>query len=286
MKFFRYLVILLIIFSVSALGCISSGGNNNLEEALKSTSKNVDSFIFLDYEKIRSDDDLEDIYDDFDDGLKEGLGAYEINIKNVRYISVSNGDSRDSNLVIGGEFDLEELEDDLDDAGFSDDRYSGVKVMMISSDNYYDEYNYVGLFNEDKILIVDEVEDEGNIEDMIDVSQGDKRSLYIDNDFKELVGELSGFYITVETEEYGEYGEYDGLEIQGSSYSKKNPDELILTFVYKFDSDDDADDSIDDIEDDFEDIIDTMNGEVNKVYRKGDMVIALGTIDIEDFSYF
>ena len=270
MKLITYSIIILLLISINISGCMDFNGSNDNEKALQSVPRSASNFVFIDVEKMRDDSNLDDAYDSIDDSYLTKLKSeLRISKKDVKYLVTFGGC-----MIVNGIFDLQDIEDELDDKDYKDDEYSDVITM--NKYNYYG-HDYVGLFDKNTLILS---ESESTLEDAIDTIQGDKKSLQDDDDFIKVLSKLSGFHISIYE---SSYSSYDELEIVGSSVAKKNDEELILTFVYKFDTDDDADDSIDDIEDDFEDYIDNYHGDVDKVSRKGDIVVAKGTVEINDY---
>ena len=240
-------ITLLVIISLIC-GCISSPesgtkqecfGSNSVEDAMKLIPKNdVSSFTYYNLETIRSDNDLNLYYNNI---VIPFLLDEMISKKDVEYIATTEyvwirnyyneygvvwmtdyKSSENNYNVISGKFDLQRLETDLKDKGYTEDTYSDVTIMQ--TDN-----KYIGLLSKNKILVAESKE---NIKYIIDVAIDKNDSLSDNNSFKSVLNKLSGFEIVIFENDYS----FEGLELKGQSIDKKNNRELACTSVYRFNS--------------------------------------------------
>ena len=295
-------ITLLVIISLMS-GCISSPesgtdrdgesiktkqecfGSNSVEDAMKLIPKNdVSSFTYYNVETIRSDDDLDLYYNDIE--IPSPLDEM-ISKKDVKYFATTEyywysgycdeygmctiniKSSENDYSVVSGKFDLQRLENGLNDKGYTEDTYSDVTIMET-------DYKYIGLLSKNKILVAESKE---NIKDIIDVAMDKNDSLSDNNGFKSVSNKLSGFEIEIVENDYY----YEGLELIGESIDKKNSRELALTKVYRFNSSNSAKDKIDGIEESFKETIKNTNGSFNIVEKDNQLIIAKGFVNTDEY---
>jgi hypothetical protein len=219
--------------------------------------KDTSYFGFNNIKAVRGDDDLEDLYKSWKDGVEDMLDKYGIDTDDVDS-DVEGEGAR----IFSGKFDLDDVRDELDDMDYDDDEYKGVEVWKSDTE-------WVALM---KNLIIIGAED--GVKDCINVIKEGEDSLKDNKDAKGVMDKLHsgiGMY-------YYEGGGYIDIEAFGMSFWKKDKDTLGVSMVFKFEDKDAAEDAMDEIEENLEDEYEDID-----VDQDDEFIIVTGEIDIEDF---
>lgn len=273
------IIVIFLLFGVIISGCLNAEKPNEIADPKKeddeSTTKESNivfeealkyyqdgsgtEFFYMNFEEIRSDQDLDQIY-------KEIENSFDYNLK-IKPNDIKYGLTNFNDEVIIGNFDLVTLENDLKRADFIHKEYLryNITIMVNGDDNHY-----IAFLNNNSLLYSEEMY---NMGDMIEASKS-KRSLYYNNDLRKILEKLDGFAVRFNVEE--KFNEYDC--IFGASITKKNENELNHKLVIIFSSSEGAENSFTDLEDIFKKEYKGM-----KVYREGNMIIGVNVIDIDDW---
>ncbi|MFC1924439.1 hypothetical protein ACFLT3_00615 [Chloroflexota bacterium] len=270
---------------VSIIGCTSGESVEVASESvevvsmMKKVSPDIEQFLFWDIAAIRADDDLEDYYNDFDDFFGGVEEHYNIHFNELNYMAWADGAK-----LVKGDFDLDEIREGLEDSDYNDwGDYRDVEVWGSEND-------YIALVSSDLIVF-------GRYDDVracIRIIKDGDDSLY-DNDYlKDVMGRLpDGIWVGFDKNIFiarlwtsyvniNEYT-YNGLEVWGYSYNKKDKDTMTVTVVLKFEEAKDADDAMPDIENNMRDSDERNYKNIHRT-DDGEYVIVSAEQDMEDFS--
>jgi len=257
-------LVFMVVFSlllVPFIGCTSSE-SDGMVSMMGKIPEGAGNSIFMDFQALRGDDDLEDLLAEFEDAGVYWLDMIDIDDVNTIAICGSYAD----NIILNGKFNLDDIREELDDLDCNDDEYKNVEIW-----GSYDEYWFALLGS----LIIMGLEDD--VKDCIDVIKDGEDSMLDDNDFKEVMDRLPGGIMV----KVGTDGGYPGEEAWGYSFKKKDDDTLKMTAIFKFKNEDASVDAVDEIE---EDIEEEEEGPHNiQVDQDGEFVIASAEMDIADW---
>jgi len=285
---FMLIVVLLLI---PVIGC-ASGISGEAVDVMKKLSSDSDTFIFIDITALQADSDLEDYFNDIGDSQDEFLESFGVRFSEVEYIALA-----DEIIFLKGNFDLDEIRDELEDNNYDETKYNDVEVWEIG-DIYADvDIASVALINSDLILFGSEKD----VRDCIKIINGEdgSLSLYDNGDFKGVTDRLPDG-IVIGCMKSGSLSDslfdldnmFNGLEALGLSGKKKDENTLNVTGVLQFEDKEAADNAMTDIEDmqeylessesDLGNIKISQDGEYIKVSADIDMDMDID-IDINDF---
>lgn len=253
------LISLLILVGTSVNCSLSSTGGAT--DMMKKIPEGVSYFSFIDIKELRSDDDLKDIFeeseDDFDYWLEIG-----IDIDDIDSVAMYG-----STILMDGDFNLDDIREELEDLDYDKDDYKGVEV-------WESDYGYTWVAMKGNLIIMGSEE---SVKDCIRVIDGGEDSVLDDNDCKDVMDRLpSGIFMM-----YNKIEEYQDMEAFGISIQTKDKDTLRVTEIFKFEDEDAAEDAIVEIEE-YADEEDLYNINVD---QDGKFVEVTASVDIEDFTW-
>ncbi len=229
----------LLLLAAALAGCGDGDGNARAAALARRMPSGGAKFIMFDLDILRTDPDLEDLYDGFAEGLDEMCETAGLSADDVDAVAIG-----DQGAVFDGRFDLDEARDSLADEGFEEDEYRGIQtwkkdgmaVALVSS-------RWVIMGPDD------------DFDDTIDVIKGEAESLWDDADMKDIVARLPAGLMTVYglgggvtvQEDYRE--RYRDLDSLGASMGKRDEDALWVFYAFRFEDEAAADDAIDGFED-------------------------------------
>jgi len=218
-------------------------------------------FTYIDLKTLREDKDLAPLWESFEEVESAELERIGIEPEELDF---SGGSS--SIVLVGGDFDLENIRYKLDDEGYDESRYRDVEI-------WESWRNCVALLG-DKIIIGSE----SSVKDAIRVMKGERKSFYErDSEMASIMDRLpSGFIVMI----MPGGGEYKGLESMGSSIQKINARRLKIQSIFMFDDEYSAKNAEDDIIEDFEEEEELRDVDVSVQDR---YVTVTATFKIEDF---
>ena len=218
-------------------------------------------FTYIDLKTLREDKDLAPLWESFEEAESAELERIGIEPEELDF---SGGSS--SIVLVGGDFDLENIRYKLDDEGYDESRYRDVEI-------WESWRNCVALLG-DKIIIGSE----SSVKDAIRVMKGERKSFYErDSEMASIMDRLpSGFIVMI----MPGGGEYKGLESMGSSIQKINARRLKIQSIFMFDDEYSAKNAEDDIIEDFEEEEELRDVDVSVQDR---YVTVTATFKIEDF---
>jgi hypothetical protein len=248
MKAKRIVLSIVLVLSLAlgiSLGTSCLGGGDGGDVAavvidmLKMMPKGADDFMSIDMEALRTDDDFEEIYNDFVgdfSNLEEYMG---IDISDISQFTVSG---EGEIVILRGDINLDAVRDALEETGFEEQTYKGVEMWVSPGIN-------LALMSDTIIF-----GGEDNVKDCIGVIEEGDDSLYDDADFRDVIDRLpDGIMVGVgEGASVMTFDEYDGLKVTGVSIAKHSSDSIELTGIAKFTDADAAEDAIDDLRQDME----------------------------------
>ena len=231
-----------------------------------------------DVASLLNDEGLDDLQDKFLEAW-EWVEEYGIFLDDVTNVVSANDDRSNSLWLLSGEFEWDDVRDDLDDVGFDDSEYRNVEVWEESSRGLT-----VGLLEDRGLVVISSPEDDG-VKDVIRALQSGEGFLFEDTDLEitRVLGRVKvGFQMMAEEG----CGDVDVRSCKGVAYSVgRGEDELTLNleWVFLFRSDSSARSGSSDIEDYFEDEM-PSEVDVEDVEQDGEYVVVRATIDEEDLS--
>ncbi|MBE9594140.1 MAG: hypothetical protein IMF19_11770 [Proteobacteria bacterium] len=213
-----------IVVIIACLGCIDDGGSaNNIKAIAEITPKEwsylnyprpyilTSYLIYSDIQEMRDDKDFEDIYESIEKRWRlSKLKEYGIDIGDINYIASYISDAGGTvifggkfNLIatyeskymtprlkggtiFGGEFDLEDVRDKLNDADFDKDEYKGVEFWL-------GEHDKAVAISGDKVIMGYK----DSVRECIKVMKGSEQSIYDEDvNFRDVIDRLPGGIIT------------------------------------------------------------------------------------------
>ncbi len=214
-------------------------------EMMKMIPGDLRNFVFVDMREMRSDPELV-IYLDEGEGPKAYLDAYVelLDVNQMAVVSHAEGLWIIPPMqIVTGEFDLDSLRNLLGSEEYIENESGGIEIWDIEIGDYAEA---VALMDNTIMIGYEDV-----IRNSIQVTTGQKSSLYDDANFQEVLGKLPPG-ISVACNEgifLGQYT-YDGLLVSGLSAAKNNAGVMELTWVCKFATAEAAKDSLDTIRND------------------------------------
>ena len=250
------LIAVVIIIGVVLVGFGESPAKSLMKQLPEDTN-----FIYIDLKTLREDKDLAPLWESFEEAESAELERIGIEPEELDF---SGGSS--SIVLVGGDFDLENIRYKLDDEGYDESRYRDVEI-------WESWRNCVALLG-DKIIIGSE----SSVKDAIRVMKGERKSFYErDSEMASIMDRLpSGFIVMI----MPGGGEYKGLESMGSSIQKINARRLKIQSIFMFDDEYSAKNAEDDIIEDFEEEEELRDVDVSVQDR---YVTVTATFKIEDF---
>ena len=271
------MAVLLLLAAVLA-GCGNGDGNARAAALARRMPSGGAKFIMFDLEILRTDSDLEDLYQGFTEGLDEMCETVGLSADDVDAVAIG-----DQGAVFDGRFDLDDVRDTLADEGFQEDEYQGIQT-------WEKDGTAVALVSS-RWVIMGPVDD---FDDAIDVINGEAESLWDDADMKDIVVRLPAGLMTVYglgggvtvQEEYRE--RYRDLDSLGASMGKRDKDALWIFYAFRFEDEDAADEAIEGFEEFArqsleEDGVDYTHLEASQDGRFIEMSV---DIDMDDFRFY
>ncbi|HEY96558.1 MAG TPA: hypothetical protein G4O16_00040 [Dehalococcoidia bacterium] len=257
--------------AVLMVGCDSGGGGfSSLTELIRMAPYDVEMVLFVDFKKIMSDPDFEELYEEMKESFESSIGSASdrdiINFDDIHYIGLVMVDYEEI-ILINGDFNLDIIRESLEDEDFDKDSYGGVEIW----------YGYSGAVAiHDGALILGD--DEGVVKSVEALVNPDKSAYEKNKDIRDVTDELSsGLFSMVTAEAY-----YPGADAAGMTISKLNSELIKFSGCIIFGNSEDAEDSLRNIELDME----SEDFYHLKVSRSGNFVKFSAEIDIEESGIF
>ena len=268
-------LLVLVSLILAMVGCSSGGGGGGDKDAIalmKKLPQGTDSFMFADFKALRTDDDLEDMYEGISDDMGGMTSDMEgMSIDDLDFLAMAG----EMVFIVQGDFDLEAVRESLEDAGYEKDDYQDVEVWKT--------FGMATAMTDDDCIIS---ASDTDVEDCIDAIKGKAKSLYEESGVKDDMGKLPGDSLVVAWSGGGDSffasGTYTGMEATAVSISKKNADDLTFTGAMRFKDSASAKDAMDDIETDLEENSEAKISNL-KVTQDGEYVKVTGEMDMDEF---
>ncbi len=263
-------VLLLSLFN----SCDCSRGSKTFVDMMKKVPVESTFFSYWAISGLSADEELQNMYAKFRESTEaKELKDIGVVLFTLRHSAKAFG-SDGSVTVLGGDFNVKDIERRLEVKGYKETGYGGIGIWTPQDGG---EYNPLTL-QEDAIL-VGKTEDLKSCIDTMDQEQ--EYSLYEDQDIKWLTDKLpEGLIVNVYKADPA-YGEaYVDLIAYGKSYKKEDQGRLKLTAVYMFQDSLTAGNAQAEIKDHLatEKFVDV------RLERDGGFVRATAYIDITDFA--
>lgn len=218
---------------------IPAKSEGTLIDAMKLVPKEG-NLLYIDCKKLCEDPDLAPIWDQLDPMMNSLIFDFPIPESDIPLNKLYYWSSGDYFYVIGGDFDLGKIRDDLQHRGWERSTYRGVEVWQGEGKN---DINEIALFK-DKII----AGSVGAVEMAIRVMKGEEESLYDDEDVMDIANKLSDGFITIikgtdtglNPARYLLYLGYGGHQLPddvkgwGSSHEKISKEEIKMQGIIKF----------------------------------------------------
>lgn len=234
-------ILVVILFGALLLtGCNGSGGFTSLAGLAKIAPQDAETIFFIDSNKLKSDTDFGDIYEDmkesFDYEVTTGSGADIMDFDDIHCLGLVLIDSS-SVVYVSGDFHLEFIRDLLEDEGYEQDEYLDVEI-------WYDYDDAVAIHGDTLIIGY-----EDGVKSSIEAISDPQASVYSNNEgIRDVIGELSsGLFSMVTDDAY-----FPGAEALGMSFSKEDAESMKFSGCFVFDDSESAEDSLDSIEGDLD----------------------------------
>jgi len=256
---------------LTGAGCSSSSGLANM---VSQAPADTMSFKYFDVAALRNDDHLSDLYDSWKGAVEARLEAHGITSGDVNVFAFGTGTGLRF-TVLKGDFDLEQVRQKLEGAGFDKGEYKGEELWELDNGEAYDSDPRVALLDGQIIL-----GNEAGVEGCIKVMREGDTSLLKKADIKDVVDRIpSGLYVDLEKSVLA------GLMVQGFeayalSAQKEDSDTLDIAGVAKFEVDTDARNGEDAIEGLLEAVFDDVD-----VTQDGSFLEATAELDIDQSGF-
>jgi len=254
-------VVLVVLLIVPVIGC-SSSKSGEMEDMIKNLPVGLNGynyFFFTDFEKLKGDDDMEAILVKADDPVEYWMDKLGIDIDTVNSL-VWYG----YNNLLYGNFNLDDIREELVNLGYDADDYNGVEVWGKYGDAW------VAIMSG---LIIMGTEDE--VKDCIDVIKDGNDSILDDKDCKDVIDRLPNGPLMV----YWIVGEASTYKAVAHATNKKDDETLTETMIYKFDDENAVDNTLDDILE----AIDAQGLNNIDVEQDGEFLTVSAEITIDDY---
>ena len=192
-------------------------------DMMNKAPRSTTSFAYLDVYKMRSDNDLHTIYEEYEASFQGWKESFHVDFANVDAFAMMG----DQTVLFEGNLYLEDIKELLQEVYHAELLdHKGIEV-------WNDNGGWVAFWEGGIIIGPEET-----LRDCIDVLQGENDSLYDDVDFREVIDRLPDG-VTMEWWEGPAYG-LDGLDHWGYSISKKDPYTLEQAYVFIFEDEEAA----------------------------------------------
>ena len=246
----------LIAVSLSFSGCI--GGDNNAKEGMKEVPEGT-LFACYDLEAMKDDKDLAPIYNKYyeDIELSEHIRG------DVKWAALG-GNLMSPATIISGNFDIGEIENALECDGFYKDTYDGEEVWVKEEGaGWFTKSKWIVL-HKDKLL----GGHENGVKLFMGVASGDGRSMYDNEDCRDVVDRAGGGFLTMVMKSgSGILGALPAGEIAEATSMKKIDSKTIgMTVVIKYEDKDAAKSAEDQVRESYEDWREEVEIKVDREY--------------------
>jgi hypothetical protein len=230
-------LVVLLAASLTGAGCASGSA---LTDVVAKVPGDTASLKYVDVSALRNDDDLAELYDDWKVAVDARMDSHGITSSDVNVFALGTGTGTRFTLL-EGDFDLDQVRDKLEGAGFDKGEYKGVELWEAGGG--YDSDPRVALM--DDLIILG---NEAGVEGCIKVIKEGDTSWLKKVDIKDVVDRIpAGLYVDLEKNEVTGLI-VKGFEAYGLSAQKEDSDTLDIAGVAKFEDEDEADDGDDAIE--------------------------------------
>jgi hypothetical protein len=251
-------------------GCNGGGGFSSLTGLAKIMPQDTETIFFIDSQKLKSDTDFGDIYENMKDSFEyevtAGSGEEIIDFDDIHYLGLALVDY-DTIAYVSGDFDFDSVRGALEEEGYEQDEYMDVEI-------WYGPDDAVAIHGDTLIIGY-----EDGVESAIEAISDSQTSVYSSNDaIRDAIGELSsGLFSMVTADAF-----FPGAEVMAMSFSKEDADSMEFSGCFVFEDNDYAEDSVESIEDDLEsaDFADV------RASRSGNRVKFTAIMDAEDAGLF
>jgi len=261
----KVLTIGLLLAAVS-FGTASCGGDigGALVDLMRQVPDEATSLVYWDAGKMAGDDDLWPLLGKWKADKGPRLSSFGIMSDTVEHFLEFSADG-ETLLVVRGDFELNEIREELQSLNYDDKDYKLVEVW--ESPN---EQDWLAVTEDSLIGGAKEM-----VKESIRVIKGET-SLYDDQDARDIMDRLpSG--LLVHFQKYMGDATHAGLVASGASFEKQDEDTLKVKLVYKFVEPENATSAMEDISEEVDEYYDRVH-----VKQDGRFVIVTAEVEIED----
>ena len=266
-KIVAILAVFAIAVVITSSGCIDGG--SSAKDMAKMVPEDASTFTHSDVQTMRDDKDLQEIYEKIAEVIDDDLDVIGLESDDINHMaSVIEEDGNYELVILKGNFDLEDVRDELDDANFDEAEYKGVEfwkaVSWLGGDSAF-------AISGDMLICGDK----DSVKDCIKVMKGSEQSVYDDNeDFRDVIDRLPRGMSTVVS-----IPNENALAV-GIVWMRENEDTFKMEGVAKYDDEDDAENEKSDTKREMEKVGEWFDAEVK---QSGKFLEFTAKIDIEDF---
>jgi len=235
-------VVMPVCLVAGTVGCAADQGGGmdrerGVADMMMKTPENAAYLSFVDAKELRSDNDIEHLYEAWRDNLGRALDDCGIVADDVNLTAMGMSSEGVGYYLIDGSFNPREVGDKLGSLGFDEDEYRGVELWERNGES-------VALMEGLVILGTGQ-----GVRDCIEVTNGEKDSLWDNQDVKDIVDRLpDGFSVKYIC--HPQHMAYEGMKAQATCLEKKDEDTLKMTGVFMFEDEDTARDAVTEIKED------------------------------------
>jgi hypothetical protein len=267
-----FLAVSLVVMLAMALantGCASGGGFTSM---VAKVPEDTTSLKYVNVKALRSDADLDNLYDAWKASVSSGLEVLDINYSDVNVFAHGSSVDRRFTFIVG-KFDQDKVRSELDDRDYDKGDYKGVEV--------WEKEVGFGSVLESRVALMGNMVIAGNeegVEGCINVMKSGASSWLSDSDVNDVANRLpGGVYVDMQEQELASLF-VKGLEVYGLSGKKLDADTLKMAGVAKFDSENHADDADNAIKN----LMDLQQFEKVDVSQQGDFLEVEAELDIDN----
>jgi hypothetical protein len=262
--------LMVVIFCSTALvtGCNSGSRVTDLTSLAKMTPEDTSSIIFIDAYKLRSDKDLDELYNDMMEGFEDEVISSEagMDIDDIDCIAMTEFDYEQV-AWISGDFDFKAIRDYYDKNDFEKDEYKGVEI-------WYGPENSLAIHNNTLIAASEDA-----VKGCIDVIDDPKKSIYeLNEDVRDVIEIIPDGLFSI----ISGYAFHPDAKVMGMTFAKLNADTFKASGVFKFDIEEDAESALSDLKEE----MDTDEVSNFQISQSKELVEFSAEIDIDEAGLF
>lgn len=257
------IALLLVSFGLGAVSC-GKCRCGSLQDLMRETPARADSLVYWNTKAMADDGDLHQLLDKWKAGNETRLADFALRSDRANSVLEFWADEQRV-LIIRGDFDLNEVRQELEALDYDDKDYKLVEVWESANGQ-----DWLAMTDESIIAGAKEL-----VKESISVIKGES-PLYDDPDARDVTNRLPSGLLS-HFDKYAAEPPYAGLLASGDSFEKKDRETLKVKLVYKFADPDEAAGALEGISEDVDEDYDKIDAR-----QDGRFVIVTGEVEIED----